>query len=278
MDDKYNDMTGVEFEDFDFDDFEFEELDPLDVQTISKKTMVIFFVIDTSESMRGKKIKDLNDTMRELIPSLAGIGGANTDIKYAVLSFSSGCEWKTPEPYSVDENISWRELEAGGITDLGMALEELNVMLSRKKFLKAPSVCYAPVTFLMTDGYPTDNYKKALNALKQNSWYKHGINVALGIGDGFNKKVLEEFTGNVELVLEVSKRSQLKKVIRTIAVTSSQIGSNSVNIFNDDNKELTYEDVMYRKKKDMIDSVEDLKEEIKKDDLDSDFEDDWIEF
>lgn len=59
-----------------------------------------------------------------------------------------------------------RILSANGITDLGMAFEELTSMLSRKKFLKSPSLSYAPVIFLMTDGYPTDNYKKGLEKLK----------------------------------------------------------------------------------------------------------------
>ena len=41
-------------------EFEFEDYDPLEAKPITKKSMVIFFVIDTSESMKGKKIDDLN--------------------------------------------------------------------------------------------------------------------------------------------------------------------------------------------------------------------------
>ena len=69
-------------------EFEFEDYDPLEAKPITKKSMVIFFVIDTSESMKGKKIDDLNRIMREIIPQLAGVGGCNTELKYAVLSFS----------------------------------------------------------------------------------------------------------------------------------------------------------------------------------------------
>ena len=83
----------------------------------------------------------------------------------------------------VEDNNSWKDLSANGITDLGMAFEELTSMLSRKKFLKSPSLSYAPVIFLMTDGYPTDNYKKGLEKLKNNNWYKYGMKIALGIGD-----------------------------------------------------------------------------------------------
>ena len=117
-------------------EFEFEDYDPLEAKPITKKSMVIFFVIDTSESMKGKKIDDLNRVMREIIPQLAGVGGCNTELKYAVLSFSSGCKWITSEPMIVEDNNSWKDLSANGITDLGMAFEELTSMLSRKKFLK----------------------------------------------------------------------------------------------------------------------------------------------
>lgn len=257
---------------FDFD-FEFEDYDPLDVKPISKKSMVIFFVIDTSESMRGKKIDDLNRVMREIIPELAGIGGSNTELKYAVLSFSSGCKWETSEPLIVDENNRWKDLEADGITDLGMAFEELTAMLSRKKFLKAPSLSYAPVIFLMTDGYPTDNYKKSLNILKQNNWYKYGIKVALGIGDYFNEAVLEEFTENKELVVKAANTSQLVKLVRTIAVTSSQIGSKSMSLVKDDEEEFSYEDVQGTKEQEMVRAVQDTVDD--EEFINLEFEDGW---
>lgn len=237
-------------------EFEFEDYDPLEAKPITKKSMVIFFVIDTSESMKGKKINDLNKVMREIIPELAGVGGCNTELKYAVLSFSSGCKWITSEPMIVEDNNRWTDLTAEGITDLGMAFEELTSMLSRKKFLKSPSLSYAPVIFLMTDGYPTDNYKKGLEKLKSNNWYKYGIKIALGIGDYFNEKVLEEFTENKELVVKASNSSQLAKLVKTIAVTSSQIGSKSVTITSDE-EELNYEDVQGHKQKEMQKIVQD---------------------
>lgn len=108
----------------------------------------------------------------------------------------------------------------------------------------------------MTDGYPTDNYKKGLEKLKSNNWYKYGIKIALGIGDYFNEKVLEEFTENKELVVKASNSSQLAKLVKTIAVTSSQIGSKSVTITSDE-EELNYEYVQGHKQKEMQKIVQD---------------------
>lgn len=74
-----------------------------DAEEIAKKSMVLFFLIDCSGSMGGSKIGTVNSVMEELIPEIRGIGGADADIKLAVLKFSGGCEWMYDEPISIDE-------------------------------------------------------------------------------------------------------------------------------------------------------------------------------
>ena len=73
-------------------------IDPLETMPPAKKSMVIFFLVDTSRSMEGSKLESLNKVMGDILPELIGVGEAGTDVKVAVLSFSSGCEWITPEP------------------------------------------------------------------------------------------------------------------------------------------------------------------------------------
>ena len=181
------------------------EFDPLEIEPISKKSMVIFFLVDSSGSMYGTKIGTLNTTMEEIIPELRGIGGATTDIKLAVLSFSDGCKWLTETPISIDEYQYWTRLKAEGLTDMGEAFQELSSKLSRKEFLKSPSLSYAPVIFLLSDGAATDDVRSGLKVLKNNKWYKYGMKISLGIGEHYDREILEEFTGNIELVFEAKK-------------------------------------------------------------------------
>lgn len=237
---------------------ELRDFDPLDSKPINKKSMVMFFLVDTSESMKGKKIKDVNESIKETLDILKDKNDSNAELKYAILTFSSGCKWLTKEPVLLEENMEWTDLTAGGITDLGLACEELTSKLSRSSFLKSPSLSYAPVIYLLSDGYPTDNYKKGLEKLEKNKWYEYGIKVALGIGDNFNRGVLEEFTHNRELVLTAKNRYQLKKLIRDIAVTSSQIGSKSMSLVNGEEKELNVDDVIGCKQKQLQESVKDI--------------------
>ena len=65
------------------------EQDFLDTMEPAKKSMTIFFLIDVSGSMKGTKIGSLNGTMEELLPSLIGVGEASTDVKIAIMKFST---------------------------------------------------------------------------------------------------------------------------------------------------------------------------------------------
>lgn len=280
------DMLGIEFEDVnDIDEKMFsdeqliEEDDPLSVIAPAKKSMVLFFLIDVSTSMRGEKIGAMNKAMADVLPELIGIGGSTTDIKVAVLEFSSGFEWKTPEPVSLERYQNWSTLHADGVTDLGAALLELNDKMSRSAFLQSATLSYAPVTFLITDGYPTDNYRKGIETIKNNNWFKHGIKIALAIGNGVDKDVLAEFTGDPEFVVEAKSVKTLISLVRAISVTSSQIGSSSMPVREneEDKNEFEESDVEDLKQKQMKEAIAEMKKDIMMDSEGStlSFEDGW---
>ena len=227
-----------------FEEQSIEAIDPLETMPPAKKSMVIFFLVDTSKSMEGSKLESLNRVMGDILPELIGVGEAGTDVKVAVMSFSSGCEWITPEPVLIEEYQRWENLSADGVTDLGDACEELCQKLSRNSFLRAPSLSYAPVIFLMTDGYPTDNYKKGFE-----------------IGSNVDLDVLREFTDDEELVLQACGAEMLKKLVREIAVTSSKIGSTSMTL-TDATGERSLAEVAGAKKEQMIEAVQEMKQDI----------------
>lgn len=195
-------------------------------EEIVKRQLVLFFIVDTSGSMMGNKITEVNEAIRGVLPELPDAGGSDIDVKVACLKFSSGCEWMYPTPIAA-ECFTWQEAQADGVTDLGAAFEELNRKLSKNEFLTAPSGSVAPVLFLMSDGEPTDDYLSGLNKLKNNNWYKYAIKVALAVGNDANKDVLKEFTGNIEAVITVHTPEALRKWIRKVSISSTQIGSKS---------------------------------------------------
>ena len=278
------DEMNLDFDDMDFDggwgDDEVQEKpgeeigeeDFLDTMEPSKKSMTIFFLIDTSGSMSGTKIGTVNGIMEELLPELIGIGGAETDISIAVMKYDISCKWITPHPVRVEEYQSWQRLSATGTTAMGAAFKELCGKLSRSAFMTKPSLSYAPVIFLMSDGEPTDDWKSGLNMLKKNNWYKFGLKIAVGIGSQVNMSVLEEFTGTPELAVLAHSAEELKRLITFLAVTSSQIGSKSMSL-TDDGKEKSEEDVAKDKEKRLVEEVKDIMADVDESDLS--FDEGW---
>lgn len=217
----------------------------LDLESVPRRTMVLFFVVDTSGSMTGSKIGALNQAIREVLPMLDDISSNNADaeIKVAVLDFSSGCKWLYDEPKPASE-FRWQDREASGLTDLGEAYLELSRKLSRKEFMKIDTGAFAPVILLLTDGEPTDDFQSGLKKLKENRWYQAAIKIAIAIGNDANKDQIKEFTGNAEAVIEVHNIDALKKLIRTVSVTASRIGSQSTTSGNKDKQTLVIEQVL----------------------------------
>ena len=197
---------------------------------VPRRTMVLFFVVDTSGSMSGSKIGTVNAAIEEIVPEIQEISSTNADaqIKVATLEFSTGARWVDSEPIAA-ENFRWNYLDAGGVTDLGEACNQLNEKLSRNAFMSDATGSFAPAIFLMSDGEPTDNYRHGLDRLKQNNWFKKAIKVAIAIGDDANKNVLADFTGNVESVITVHTPEALKRWIQFVSVRASEIGSKSSN-------------------------------------------------
>lgn len=199
-----------------------------DAVSVPRRTMTLFFLIDTSGSMSGNKIGAVNDAIVNVLPMLEEISSSNPDaeIKVAALEFSNGTKWLYNEPKSV-EDFKWIDVQAGGLTSLGEACLELNGKLSRSGYMKSASGSYAPAIILLSDGGPTDNFDGGLQTLQGNNWFKNSIRIAIAIGDDADLNVLSRFTGNSEAVIKVQNIDALKQIIRIVAVTSSQIGSKS---------------------------------------------------
>ena len=203
------------------------------VDEIPRKVMTLFYMVDTSGSMYGAEIGALNTAVRETLPIIEEISKTNPDakIKIAVLEFSIGCEWMYPEPKEVGE-FEWRDLQASGLTSLGLAYEDLAQKLSHSRgFMMEATGSFAPVIILLSDGAPTDHPEYALEKLKNNNWFKVATKIAIAIGnDAVKSTTLIDFTGTEESVLTVHNIDELKKIIRTVSVTASRVNSKRTSV------------------------------------------------
>lgn len=195
-----------------------------------RKELHVFYILDTSGSMEGAKIGSLNHAMEECTEALKTLAKNNGDakLKVAVMEFNTGCKWITSNgPEDLEEDFEYEYLEAGGLTDIGAALKELNRKLSRHEFLNSMTGALMPVIIFMTDGYATDDYTKELEEIRKNRWFARGTKIGFALGDDPDVKMLSSIVGNSEAVIKTTDLDLFKRLMKFVSVTASMLVSQS---------------------------------------------------
>lgn len=190
---------------------------------LASRPLHFFWVVDCSGSMWGEKIGTVNNAIQEVIPEMVDAAEENPNAQLMVrtLKFSTGASWVTADPVKV-ENFAWKDLEAGGVTDLGKAFELLAAQLTIPPMSDR---ALPPVIVLLSDGQPTDDYKKSLDKLLNLPWGKKSVRIAISIGQDADDSVLQEFTGNRELVLQANNATMLTKMIKWASTVASVVSA-----------------------------------------------------
>ena len=173
--------------------------------------------------MYGEKIGTVNHAIQSTIPEMADAAKDNPNAQLLVrtLKFSTGASWVTTAPVPI-EDFAWDDLDAGGVTDLGKAFEMLAAQLTIPPMSER---ALPPVLVLLSDGQPTDDYKKSLDKLLHLPWGKKAVRIAISIGQDADDDVLEQFTGNRELVLQANNPQALVKMIKWASTAASVVSA-----------------------------------------------------
>lgn len=147
---------------------------------LANRPLHFFWMVDCSSSMAGDRIGAVNHAIQECIEPMReeAAGNPNAQLYIHTLKFASGASWVTAEPVPIEE-FAWEDVEANGITDMGKAFELLAGQLSMPPM---PDRALPPVIVLLTDGYPTDDWKRPLEKLLKMPWGKKAVKVAIAIG------------------------------------------------------------------------------------------------
>lgn len=157
-------------------------------------------LLDTSGSMRGQPIAELNAGLLEFKNELTADAMASQRVEVGIITFGPvkvESEFQTPDVWIPPT------LRAGGETPMGAAIEEgLKMLEARKKVYKQSGLAYyRPWIFLITDGGPTDEWKNAAALVRA--------------GDSNEKKAFSFFAVGVEnakidILRQISAREPLK--------------------------------------------------------------------
>ncbi len=139
-------------------------------------------LLDTSTSMRGDRIRELNDGLVSFAQQLNADSLAAKRVEVGVVTFgpvqvqaefTSAQRWTPPH------------LEANGATPMGEAIVTgLNLVDQRKQVYREQGISYyRPWLFLITDGGPTDRWAEAARRVKVAEETKAGSFFAVGVDD-----------------------------------------------------------------------------------------------
>lgn len=186
----------------------------------------VVLVMDTSGSMQGSAIKELNEGLRAFGEALKNDRLASLRVEVAVVSFGGqvraldvrGAETKEMIPYNAYA-LAKREpmkqvpfdalqafvtvdrffppfLEASGDTPMGEAIQRaLALLRERKEIYKQNGLDYfRPWIFVITDGHPTDKgWEKVAEQIKQEEARKGVLFYAVGV-EKADMQVLSRFS------------------------------------------------------------------------------------
>lgn len=215
----------------DFDSFMVAEGRPLPV----------FLLVDTSGSMRGRKIETVNVALKEMIASFRKIENPRGIIELCIIGFGKdGVKViKDLSKIAPDEVF---QLTAGGDTPMGGAFDKVSEMI--EDYQVVSSRAYTPTIVLISDGNPTDYRVYGMEASRIKQWKSmekihngkrssKAVRLAMGIGDDRNHEVLKAFVDNPEIpVISATDDGTIAKffqwVTMSVSVKSTSANPNAV--------------------------------------------------
>lgn len=139
---------------------EFEDVG-LVTDTGANKRLLCSLVLDTSGSMGGDPIRDLNAGLQNLVSDLCSHGVASEVVELSIIRF--GGRVQQVQDFTTPDAVQVPALAASGGTPMGEAVEvAVQTLRRRTAELRAQGVdLLVPWVFLITDGQPTDSIARA---------------------------------------------------------------------------------------------------------------------
>lgn len=156
-------------------------------------------VLDTSASMAGTRLQELQRGLQQFRDELSGDALARKRVELAIITF--GGSVKLACDFAAVEHFEPPRLQADGLTPMGSAVNTaLDLVRARKQVYRENGVAYyRPWVFLLTDGEPNDDWHAACVAVREVEAARQVAFFAVGVGEA-----------NFEVLRQVSVRQPLQ--------------------------------------------------------------------
>jgi uncharacterized protein YegL len=181
-------------------------------------------LLDTSSSMAGAPITELNIGLRNFRDELAADTLASRRVELAVVTFGPV---QTKSDFQTADTFEPPKLEAHGATPMGAAIEHALAMLRLRKVVYRQNGVefFRPWVFLVTDGAPTDHWQDAARMVKEGEDARQFQFFAVGV-EGANYDILRQISVREPLKLQGLRFRDLFAWLSNSlsAVSHSQVG------------------------------------------------------
>ncbi len=187
------------------------------------RRLPVYLLLDTSGSMHGEPIDAVKNGVQILLSNLRQDPYALETAYLSVITFNETA--KQVVPLTELPSFQAPVLNASGTTSLGGALSLLASSIEREvaKTTAEEKGDWKPLVFIMTDGEPTDDWNKGLEALKK---VRTGVVVACAAGPGADTSVLKKIT-EVVVSLDTADDATIKAFFKWVSASVS-VGSQKV--------------------------------------------------
>ncbi|UGA53707.1 vWA domain-containing protein [Vibrio sp. VB16] len=205
--------------------------DPSKFVAPTAKPIPVVLLLDVSGSMSGDRIDQLNLAVREMISSFSSSETSEIEIQLSAITF--GADVKLHTQYTSATDIEWQDLSVSGMTPMGTALKMAKAMIEDKDV--TPSRAYRPTIVLVSDGGPNDEWEGPLNEFVNNGRSSKCDRMAVAIGEGADRSVLNRFIEGCEYPLFTpDNASDIRNSFRyiTMSVTARSKSQNPNKVAN----------------------------------------------
>lgn len=181
-------------------------------------------LLDTSSSMKGKRIEHLAQGYREFIRLLQSDRYAKYYVEIAVIEFGASVTVTTP--FTPIQTLAPRNFRADGLTPLAQAIETgIDLLLSREKQYRTNYIrSKTPWLVIMSDGNPTDSptdVTRALSKLHKLEKQRELSVFPLGIGAQPNIYLLNALSSERSAIR--IDESQLRNFLQWLSTALSEV-------------------------------------------------------